>query len=478
MKARSGLLLNSLSQAGVRVLGSGCALVLTWLIARRSVEGLGVFRTLFVYFLICEFLPLLGMQTFLFREISLHPERTKKYTLHAMIFALIVSVATAGILCALGFSKGYSEGIRHGLFLVAAGLPPTAASLVGLSVLVGAGQTARFSLIQGIETIVRTLAGIALILMGGGVLSAIAAMVVVRWGVVVGYWQAMKPLFGDEPWTFDWEFFRGFLRQVPTFAGITLLSLVARFAAQTMLPWMLNDAAAGQFAAAFAFVDMTLLVPTALTTNLMPMLSRKAHEPPPALAEASRRGIKVMAIGVLPVCAVVAAVSRPMFAAVLPGHASYAVSARLLEVIIWTCGLQAVDQVLSSAAVACGRQDLDLHTVAIAAVGLVVLLAVGVPLFGVMGAAMAVLVGTALLLLTRFILVSPHVRGLQPFELLWRPVAAAVVAMIAAAAAARFHWLAGAAAGGLAYLAAFAALGGFASRERRDLLNLLQPERA
>lgn len=478
MKARPGLLLNSLSQAGVRVLGSGCALVLTWLIARRSVEGLGIFRTLFSYFLMCEFLPLLGMQTFLFREIALHPDHTKKYTLHATVFALVVSVAIAGVLCALGLSGGYSEGIRHGLFLVAAGLPATAASLVGLSVLVGAGLTARFSFIQGIETIVRTLAGIALILSGRGVLWAIAAMVAVRWVVVFGYWFAMKPLFGDEPWDFDWSFFRGFLRHVPTFAGITLLALVPRYAAPIMLPWMLNDSAAGQFAAAFTFVDLTLLVPTALTTNLMPMLSRKAHEPPPALAEACRQGIKVMAIGVLPVCAVITAVSRPMFAAVLPGHASYAVSAQILEIIIWTCGLQAVDQVLSLAAVACGRQDLDLYTLAIAAIGLLVLLAVGIPFFGVMGAAVAVLVGTALLLLTRFILVSPHVHGLQRFELLWRPIAATVAAMGAAIAVARFNWLAGAAAGGLAYLAVLAALGGFARRERRDLLSLLQPERA
>lgn len=475
-QTRPSLLFNSLSQAGVRVLGSACALVLTWLIARRSVAELGVFRTLFVYFLMCEFIPLLGMQMFLFCEISLHPDKIKKYTLHALIFALVVSVVTAGVLCTLALSGGYSEGIRHGLFIVAAGLPATAASLVGLSVLVGAGQATRFSLIQGVETLVRTAIGIVLILSGWGVLSAIAAMVVTRWGVLFGYWHAIKPLFKDEPWHFDGAFFRGFLRQVPTFAGITLLSLVTRFAAQTMLPWILDDSAAGQFAAAFAFIDLTLLVPTALTTNLMPVLSRKAHEPPPALTEACRQGIKVMATGVLPVCAIVTAISRPMFAAVLPGHASYAVSARVLEVIIWTCCLQAVDQVLSSAAIARGRQDIDLRTVWIGAVGLVVLLAICIPFFGVMGASIGVLGGTALLVFTRFALVGPLVPGLQPFELLWRPTLAAVAAMAAATAAAQLHWLAGAIAGGVAYLAVLAALGGFAQGERQGLLNLLQPK--
>jgi len=478
MKTRSGVLLNSLSQAAVRLLGSGCALFLTWIIARKSVDELGVFRTLFVYFLISEFIPLLGMQTFLFREIALHPEQIKKYTAHALVFASLVAIAGIALLCGLALRGSYSPEISRGLFIVASGLPATAASLVGLSVLVGAGQATRFSLVQGIETLVRTGVGIVCILSGWGVLSVIAAITVTRWLTMIGYWHSVRPLFNRDPWHFDRAFFREFLSHVPTFAGITTLSLITRFATQAMLPWILTDASAGQFAAAYMFVDLALLVPTALTTNLVPVLARKARESSEALSEACRQGIKIMVTGVLPISAIVAAVARPMFAAVLPGNASYEVSARVLEIVIWTCSLQAVDQVMASAIVARGRPDLDLRTLSVGAVSLVVLQVALIPRFGVTGAGAGFLLGMSIALTTRFILVGKQIPDIRPLDVFWRPALAAGAASAVAFTLGPWNWLAAAVAGGAVYLAMLAFLGGLARDEREGVLRLLQAGRA
>ena len=478
MKTRSGVLLNSLSQAGVRLLGSACALFLTWIIARKSVDDLGVFRTLFVYFLISEFIPLLGMQTFLFREIALHPHQIKKYTLHAIIFSGIVAGVGMLLLSGLAIRGSYSAVISRGLFIVAAGLPATAASLVGLCVLVGAGQATRFSFVQGIETLVRTGAGIVCILSGWGVLSVIAAMTISRWLTMVGYWYSVRPLFDRESWRFDRKFFREFLSHVPTFAGITTLSLVTRFATQAMLPWILNDASAGQFAAAYMFIDLALLVPTALTTNLMPVLARKARESSVALSDACRQGIKIMATGVLPISAIIAAVARPMFAAVLPGNASYEVSARVLEIVIWACSLQAIDQVLASAIVARGRADIDLRTVSIGAVSLVVLLIVLIPRCGVIGAAVGFLGGSSIALTARFNLVGKYIPDIRPLEVFWRPALASGAASASAFIIAPRNWLAAAVVGAAVYLALLGIFGGFARGEREGVLRLLQAGRA
>lgn len=478
MKTRSGLLLNSLSQAGVRLLGSACALFLTWLIARRSVDDLGVFRTLFVYFLISEFVPLLGMQTFLFREISLHPDQIKKYTLHAFVFSQVVAGGAILALCGLSWWGHYSPEISRGLFVVAAGLPATAASLVGLSILVGAGQATRFSLVQGLETLLRTAVGIACILRGWGVLSVILAITATRWVTLYGYWRSVQPLFQGESWCFDRGFFREFMSHVPTFAGITTLSLISRFATQAMLPWMLNDASAGQFAAAYMFIDLALLVPTALTTNLMPVLARKARESTAALGESCHQGIKIMVTGVLPISAIVAAIARPMFAAVLPGKASYAVSAQVLEVVIWTCSLQAVDQVLAAAIVARGRADVDLRTVAIGAGSLIVLLIALIPRYGVRGAALGVLAALGVALTARFILVGKHIPDLRPFEAFWRPALSAGAAAVLTFTLAPWNWLAAALLGAASYLSLLGIVGGFARAEREGVLRLLQAGRA
>jgi O-antigen/teichoic acid export membrane protein len=276
----------------------------------------------------------------------------------------------------------------------------------------------------------------------------------------------------------DWAFFRDFLRHVPTFATITSLSMVLRFAAPLALPWMLNDVAAGQFGAAYIFIDLVMMVPTKLTINLMPVLARKSREPGSQLLESCRQGIKAMAMGVLPISAILAVVAPPMFASVFPGKATYAISATVLQVVIWTCCLQSIDQVLSATIVAKGRQHIDLQTLSIGSASMILLLAISVPIFGIMGAAFAVLGAIALQLVVRFILVGRQLGALRPFELLWRPLMAAGVAMTAAMVMARVHWLVGAAAGGLAYLATLGALGAFKPDEYDGMMRLLQAEKA
>ncbi len=177
MTMRSGPLLNSLTQVAARTLGAASSLILSWLIARHSAGELGVFRTLFSYLLVGDFVALLGMQTYVMREVSLHPQNVKKQGLHALIFAQLV--ALVGVILMIGlafFGRGYSQTIRQGLFFVAGSLPATATSLVGMAILIGLGRAPTCSFIQGTEAVVRTLAGIALVLLGYGMVPVIGVM--------------------------------------------------------------------------------------------------------------------------------------------------------------------------------------------------------------------------------------------------------------------------------------------------------------
>ena len=53
-----------------RVIASAGAFILFWVISQISVGQLGGFRTFFVFFIFTEFIPLLGMQQYVIREIS------------------------------------------------------------------------------------------------------------------------------------------------------------------------------------------------------------------------------------------------------------------------------------------------------------------------------------------------------------------------------------------------------------------------
>jgi O-antigen/teichoic acid export membrane protein len=479
MKPRAGLFVSSVTQAGVRVLGSICSLMLMWLIARRSADVLGVFRTLFLYLMIGDFAALLGMQTFVIREISIHPNEGRKLALHALVFGVIVALIGAiGLSCMAFFWTGYSHAIRQGLLIVAMSVPATAASLVAMSILIGMSRATTCSLIQGGEVLIRTCGGIVMVLLGYGILPVIALMVSIRWLMQWINWRTVRPLLQGGTWKLDWHYFGTFLRFVPVFVGITILATVLRFAAPLLIPVMMNDVAAGQFAAAYIFVDMVLLVPTALTINLLPVLARRARDHSGSLRESCRYGVKVMAMGVVPVAAILAAVAHPMFAAIFPGKAAYVASAGVLQVVVWTCCMQSIDQVLAATIVAQGKQHIDLQTLTVGTVGLVFLLIILLPTWGVLGAAWSVMGGSALMLATRFFLVGRHVGGLNPVELLWRPVMAAIPAIVAAFFTSRWQWLAGATSGAIVYLISLALLGAFTETERGGILELLQAGRA
>lgn len=478
MNASGGLFFKSLVLVGMRILASGCALVLTWLVARHSVHDLGVFRTLFVYFLLCEWMPLLGMQAYLVREVSIHPQEIRKYAFHALIFSLGVTVAGAAGLWGLASFGGYSQEVREGLFVVAAGLPAMSANLIAVSILIGMGRATRYGFIQGCETILRTVAGITCLHLGWGVIPVIGMMIASRWLVLLGYWRVIRPLLAKEPSIFDRTFFRDFLRHVPTFAGITTMAAVVRFAPQTMLPWALSDTAAGQFAAAYIFIDVVMMGPTALVTNLGPVFARKAKESAAGLLESCRQGIKTVATGVAPVVAIGSALARPVFESVFPLSSAYAVSARVFEIIIWTCWLQAIDMVLAITVVAKGEQTVDFHSLTIGALTLVVLLVLLIPAFGVVGAATAMLAGSMVQVGARMLLMQRKLAGLRPIELLWRPAIAAGAASVAAVLASSIHWVYGGIAGALAYGLTLAALGGLARDERDAVARFLQTGKA
>lgn len=474
MKKSSGLALNSLSQVGVRLGASFCALALTWLIARRSPEDLGVFRTLFVYFLMCEFVPLLGMQTYLFREISVCPEKTRAHALHALVFALAVSGLGMCGLAGVAAAGIYSENISTGLLLVAASFPPTAASLVGLSVLVGTGRTTHFSLVQGAETLVRTVLGVGLILAGANILWTLAGVIAARWLVVPAYWVCIRSVLPPGRWMFSWLEFKAFVQRVPTYAGITLLSIVTRFGAPALIPFILDDQAAGLFAAAYVFVDLALMVPTALSTNLIPVFAKRSEESVPALAQASAQGLALMATGLLPVAAIMAVISVPLFETIYPGQETYRISGIILQSLIWTCVFQAMDQILASAIIARGKPEVDLRTVLCGALILCSVLAGALLSFGVKGAGFAVALSMGLSFVVRFVLVSRHIPGIHVIDALWRPLLATALTSLATFGLSSVHWIAAAAGGAATYLGVLALLGAFRPRERQRFLGLFQ----
>ncbi|HEU5078482.1 MAG TPA: oligosaccharide flippase family protein [Opitutaceae bacterium] len=464
----------SLLLTGGRLVSSLSGLILVWLIAHRGAGDLGVFRTLFSFFLVAELFPLLGLQIFLMREISLHRDEIKKYLLHSAVFALVVSVAVGFVLLGLSRFGGYSPEVSKGLVIITGTMPATALYVCFVPILVGLEKTASLGVLQALETLGRTMIGAIFVLLKWDILTVITVLVAVRWLVLIAYWLCIRRDAANGLWRFERNFFKSIIAQVPVFAGITVFVAISRFAAPLMLPWMQGDRAAGQFGASYVIVDIALLLPTAIVANLMPRLSLLAKDSVTLLSRAAQDGIKMMAMGTLPVAGLVTLLAKPLLAVIFRNPDVYVAAAPLLQINIWLCVFMAFDQVLSSAIVACGKQRYDLQTVAIGAIATLGMLFGGISTMGVRGAAIGLAGGCLLQLSARFVLFAPHLCGINPLPLVWRPVVATGIMMVSVFWIPLAYWPLAAVVGLVVYISAMKLLGALSEEEWNGINMLLR----
>jgi O-antigen/teichoic acid export membrane protein len=436
-----GILRGSFSLTLVRIASSGCAFLLFWFVARSSAGDLGAFRTIFVFFLLTEFLPLLGMNQFLIREVSLNTARVRHYLLHGGLFAMAVSVLVMLGLAGLALRGGYSHVISSGLLLISAAMPATAIVLCCQSILVGQGLAATMGLLQGAETLLRTTGGIAVLLAGGTVIEVAAVMTAARWLMLWPCWRALAGLMRpDEPWRLESAFVREFMGQTPLFAAIMCLYLVIRYAAQIMLPRISGDSAAGYFAVGYQILDIAVLLPTAFAITLMPLFARTARLSMPALADTCGHAVRAILFVTAPCCMLIFFAAGPLIGLIF--GARYAPSVPVLRTIIWACAIMAVDQVMSTALIAAGRQRIDLLTLAAGSAGMAAALGLLIPRGAELGAAQGLLAGMLLVIAVRWALSARVMPGLTLVRAAAPPAAAAACMALAFYAARDLYWIA------------------------------------
>ncbi len=425
---KPGLLRSSLLMVAARILSAVGSFALFWLISQENVAQLGAFRTVFVFFLVCDFLPLLGMNQYIIREISLRRKQGRAIFSSGFLFTCLTCLFIIPVLVAIALFGKYSPQVSSGILIVAASVPATAVALCCQSVLVGTGDGASFGLLQGGEIILRTMIGGTLFLLSPDIITIFYCFALIRWLSLIPYLKKIILLLPEGSWKFRAPFIREFFTHVPSFAGILLFFLVLRFAPQLMVPWMVGDKGAGYFALIYQFLDLLLLVPTALTINLMPVLAVQAGKSTKDLAKTSLQSLKLVTILLLPAVLFIGIKAEPILVCIFGPQ--YSPVAPLLSITIGSGLIMAWDQVFSTAMVAAKQQKLDLLTLAVAGSGMMILLYILILRYGILGAALAFISGMTLLIICR---ISFFIHIISPLNLLthlWRYCAAGCIMAI------------------------------------------------
>ena len=388
------MLRNSVALLAVGVLSKGMGLIIAVLVARfLGPQAMGLFALLFSIALLVENISPLGLQDVLVRDVAARPQRKVALWRAGARMALFVSaIPTAGFAAAALLLADH-DGLRASLITLAIGTPFASLALVSQATLQGMERVLYITWVSFGMRIVSLIVLVIMLWNGAGIEAAFVSRLIFQAGSSMLFALAiLRERSLDEP---GQPAHPAFVSSVP-FALVRILGEVSSRAPLLLLPLLFGLSQIGFFDAADR-IRLTLgMVIAVATTAIMPAFARSfaANDP---------QGGVLVAFTIKYVCLILtgAAAAISVFADdivhILYGPA-FAQSAVILQVLAWAQMLVATDAVLKQAMLAHGREYAVVGRAVAGVICLVILLLALGRVFGLQGAAAAVLVAAAVTL--------------------------------------------------------------------------------
>jgi len=402
----------------------------------------------------------LGVPNYLRRHIATQPTRAAVDSAAAFVvlvtLALLIASALAAALPFLGFPAG-----EISLVLVALiGMVVTTAQTLALSVLVGQERHGRYAWLNAAVAVAGAVAGIGVLLVGGGVQAYLATGVAASAAVAVLAWRAAG-LKICRP-ALDLGLWQRLARSGFPFLGWMLALQIYGEIDKLLLAMLANEAVVGWYAAAYRIISIPVFIPTLITTPLLPALSRHAADRA-LFQQTVRRSLFAVLVLTVPTSAMSIGLA-PAVPDLLHWPSAFQNSVPLMMILALHLPIVAVDMVLGTALTALHRERYWFGIGAVASVVNPALNLLLIPYFehslnnGAIGAAI-VTVATELLMLGGALMLVP--RGLVDRSLVGlsgRVVVAGVCLAVVTAQLLPLSLLLAVAGGGLAFVGVAAAL--------------------
>ena len=409
------ILRNTLAFLVVGVFSKAMGLVIAVLIARfLGPEAMGLFALLFGIALFVENTAPLGLQDVLIRDAAAKPlERIalwKEATQVAISASLVPSCA---FLVAAYFYRD-NEPVLYSLITLAIGMPISALALVSQAILQGLEKVFFLTwatLLTRIASLI--LLGIMLY-RGAGVEAAFVSRVLFQASSAALF---VCVIFIDRPAGGRSAHARSALNRALPFAfNRALIELTTR-APLLLLPIMFSLKQIGLFDAADR-IRLTLGIAISVaTTAFMPAFSRSFFGQEANRGALVGYSVKYVCLAISVAAAILSIFADPIIR-VLYGPA-FSGSAILLQVLVWAQMLVATDAILKQAIVASGRESAVARRAVVGLILLTMLVVALGSLYGLQGAAVAVLLAAAAMVTLdlRFVVKEVVAFDLQKFVL-------------------------------------------------------------
>ena len=300
-----GILRNSAVLAVARIVERVSDAVITLLIARQLGAGdLGVYAAAMAVYSFIAIGGELGVTTYLVREISKDRSRTASYVVHLSVLAAVVCVGVAAAAFAVLPLVGYGGSLRVAAGLVLLAVLPGVLNTIQAGVFLAYQRVEFETMVAFVVGCLNIAAAASLLATGHGVVSILAAFVVIQYLATIAWYVLIRRYIVALPWSFNRALARRLAHEIRPFAGSSALAALFSRPEILILAAVASREEVGYYAAAIKVVDLAAFVPQVVMMNTFPVLSRAFQAGVGTMQAIQDHAIRLLLIFALPVGAI------------------------------------------------------------------------------------------------------------------------------------------------------------------------------
>jgi O-antigen/teichoic acid export membrane protein len=416
---------NALSILTSDVLNRATSFVLYALVARRlGAHEFGQLSLALTLFYIFQIFAVAGLKTLIIRQVTNDRSQTRLYFIHGCIIVALSSFAFLVVLSGFVRLMRYPAGTSLVILLLSLGLFPYAFSALCEGIFQAWEQMryipyvnvpvniAKIGCAYVILSANRGLYAVVLVLL----FSLVATAGIEAWII---FWRFPAPQA-----SIDFHFSLTTIRSAVTFLGIDGTTAIMSALNVILLSKLATDTEVGLYSAATQLMVPLLLVYQSIAQSIFPVMCRKVEPGFQSLKRIAEQLIEVLLVLALPAVAGLFFLGDRALS-ILYKNPAFLQAFPALRIMAWILILQVFTSVLGQVLVASHREKVTLRIVV---VDTLVNLLVGWPLisrFGLLGAALALLVTRVADCFQHYIPVSRLFSGIPLGKIVWKPIVAA-----------------------------------------------------
>lgn len=266
-----------------------------------GVSDFGLYVTALAYFALISSVADFGFNRFLIREGARNLEKLSVY-LYCTVFLRLVLTTLVFLIFSLWLYLVDPDNLRAKLSILAVlAVLPQSLALTFDAVLV-AIQKLKFSALSLLGlSLLTTIVGISLILMGFGPLGAVGAVLFGQTGYVLLLFYSLNLNHLTFKPTFSWDEIKIIIKGSLPYGILSVLGLLYFKIDTLLLSYLKGPVSAGFYGAAFKFLEALVFIPSALATALFPVLAKLHDEDISQIKKIYFSAVKLLGLLSLPV---------------------------------------------------------------------------------------------------------------------------------------------------------------------------------